>query len=62
MRKWVTAATQQASIDGMTGTPSIHISATGDFADLEVMNSTNGPVLDWTTEGQIADSVHGLNG
>ncbi|WP_062387696.1 DsbA family protein [Demequina iriomotensis] len=63
MRKWATAATEQASIDGMQGTPTIRVSETGDFADGVILNdqsNENSPSVDYFTAGNFKAYIESL--
>ncbi|WP_062288490.1 DsbA family protein [Demequina phytophila] len=54
-KKWATAATEQASVDGMQGTPTVRVSETGDFADGAVLND-----VDYFTEGSLRAYLESL--
>ncbi|WP_062462031.1 DsbA family protein [Demequina soli] len=63
MKKWATAATDQASQDGMQGTPTIRISATGKFADGVIINNqsdSSSPKVDWSQAGALKSYIEGL--
>ena len=60
-RKWATAATQQASQDGMQGTPTVRVSETGDFADGVMLNNdADSPTVDYFSEGVLKEYLQGL--
>lgn len=59
MRRWATAATDQASQDGMQGTPTVRVSATGDFADGEMLDPN---VVNYFSEGGLRAYIEGLAG
>lgn len=62
MRKWVTAATDQGSQDGVGGTPSVRVSTTGDFADGVILNSDDSaPSVDYFTAGVLREYLEGLS-
>ncbi|WP_062379618.1 DsbA family protein [Demequina pelophila] len=56
-RKWATAATTQASQDGMQGTPTIAVSASGDFADMEILDPND---VAYFSEGGLKAYLEGL--
>ncbi|WP_062304670.1 DsbA family protein [Demequina subtropica] len=63
MKKWATAATEQASVDGMRGTPTVRVSATGDFADGVILNeqgNDEAPVVDYFTAGELRAYIESL--
>ncbi|WP_062516166.1 DsbA family protein [Demequina gelatinilytica] len=63
MKKWATAATEQASVDGMRGTPTVRVSATGDFADGVILNeqgNDDAPVVDYFTAGELRAYIESL--
>lgn len=60
-KKWATAATQQASVDGMQGTPTVRISASGDFADGVILNAdSSSPTVDYFTAGNLRAYIESL--
>lgn len=60
-RKWATAATDQSRTDGVTGTPSVRVSETGEFADGVVLNSSaEAPTVDYFTAGNLRAYIEGL--
>ena len=60
-KKWATAATEQASVDGMQGTPTVRISATGDFADGLILNAdADSPSVDYFTAGNLRAYIESL--
>ncbi|WP_062296359.1 DsbA family protein [Demequina maris] len=56
-KKWATAATEQASVDGMQGTPTVRVSASGDFADGEILDPNE---VSYFTEGALKAYLEGL--
>ncbi|MDN4477498.1 DsbA family protein [Demequina lignilytica] len=60
-KKWATAATQQASVDGMQGTPTVRISATGSFDDGLILNAdSSSPSVDYFTDGNLKAYIESL--
>lgn len=60
-KRWATAATQQASVDGMQGTPTVRVSSTGSFDDGVILNAdANSPQVDYFTDGNLRAYIESL--
>lgn len=56
-RKWATAATEQASKDGMQGTPTVRVSQNGEFADGAILDPN---VVNYFQPGALREHIESL--